>query len=508
MRQDNVKIVERDPRRARAVSAVSHQGMLEEEGLFWLDSSRLGGPLEEGPAVCVNTGWGAAAELLSDLRPAAFYGGPKPGTEAAGTEANRTEAAGTEANRAEADRTEAAGTEVAGAEADRTEAAGAEANRAEANRTEAAGTEAAGTEADGIGASAQDQGRPGMRVNLLALGDVGGTVLIGLKLLGGGAISRLGICDISPQMCSRWECEMNQIAYPWDYDALPPVSAVPQEELFDCDVFVFCASKAVPPIGGEAQRSGADKKSGEGGEAGEGGQIRDGEEGREALDVRMIQFEANRKIVGSYARMARKAGFRGLFAVVSDPVDPLCREAFLESNRPDSRFKGGGADGGSGAEAGDFDGKGLRPEQIQGYGLGVMNGRAAYYAKKEERFASFLTEGRAYGPHGKDLVIANSIENYDDGLSKELTGLAAEANIRIRELGFKPYIAPALSSAALSLLLTMKGQWHYSSVFLGGVFMGCKNRFGEMGLETESLPLPEELYRRLKYAYDELDKIT
>lgn len=385
----DIGFVKRNPLRARAVSAAPYREMLcGDEGLFWLDSGKLGQLLPE-PKICVNTQWGASETLLSDVRPSFAFGGVK-------------------------------------------------AEWGDGGKGESA------------------------RVNLLALGDVGGTVLTGLKLLGGDVISEIGICDIDEKVCRRWEYEMNQTAYPWDYGVLPPVKIVEREALFDCDVFVFCASKGVPPVGAEAG------------------------------DVRMAQFEANRRIVADYAKMARQTGFSGLFAVVSDPVEPLCREAFLQSNRQ---------------ETGNFDGKGLRPEQIQGYGLGVMNGRAAYYAGKDSRFASFLTEGRAYGPHGKDLVIANSIKGYDDKLSRELTRLAAAANLRTREMGFKPYIAPALSSAAIPILLTLRGSWHYSSVFLGGVYMGCKNRFGRYGLETEALPLPELLYNRLRYAYEQLDRI-
>ena len=299
-------------------------------------------------------------------------------------------------------------------------------------------------------------------VHLLALGDVGGTVLIGLKLLGADCIQEIGICDLDEKVCRRWECEMNQTAFPWDYDRLPPVKVVDTQKLFDCDLFVFCASKGIPPVGAKV------------------------------VDVRMAQFEANRTIVESFARMARLRNFQGVFAVVSDPVDPLCKAAFLASNED---------------ENGKFDKKGLLPEQIQGYGLGVMNARAAYYAKQEERFADFLTEGRAYGPHGQDLVIANSIENYDDERSVELTKMAVEANLRTRELGFKPYIAPALSSAAISLILTMKGEWHYSSNFLGGVYMGSRNRYTMQGLEIESLPLPQKLYKRLTRAYEGLGAI-
>jgi len=300
------------------------------------------------------------------------------------------------------------------------------------------------------------------RVHILGLGDVGGTLLIGLKLLGGDVISAIGICSRG-NSAQRYEYEMNQIAYPWDYDQLPEVEIVGPEDLFECDVFVFCASAQVPAVGADI------------------------------ADVRMVQLEANRVIMKEYAVMARKKSFKGLFAVVSDPVDPLCRVAWLESNKN---------------ETGVTDGKGLEPGQIRGYGLGVMNSRAGYYAKRDPRFRSFLTEGRSFGPHGKDLVIANSIEHYDDALSRELTKLAVEANLKTRETGYKPYIAPALSSGAISLLLTLRGEWHYSSTWLGGVFLGARNRVTENGTELESLPLPEALYRRIEHAYQELKRIV
>lgn len=55
----------------------------------------------------------------------------------------------------------------------------------------------------------------------------------------------------------------------------------------------------------------------------------------------------------------------------------------------------------------------------------------------------------------------------------------------MRKLGYKPYVAPALSSGALSLLALLRGQWHYSSVYDGQVFMGCRNRLTPAGIETE-----------------------
>ena len=136
-----------------------------------------------------------------------------------------------------------------------------------------------------------------------------------------------------------------------------------------------------------------------------------------------------------------------------------------------------------------------------------MNARAAYYARKDPRFASFLTEGRSFGPHGEDLVIANSIRNYDDALSRRLTEQAVRANLRMRELGFKPYIAPALSSGALSLLLCLRGQWHCSSTYLDGVFMGARNRVLPTGTELERLPLPQALRDRLQTTMDRLRAI-
>lgn len=301
-----------------------------------------------------------------------------------------------------------------------------------------------------------------VRVNLLALGDVGSTLLMGLRLMGGDVISSIGICDLREGVAQRWEFELNQIQLPGPYDVLPPVEIVSPEQLFDGDVFLFCASRFVPDT---AVKTG---------------------------DVRMAQYRLNRELAALYAQKARQARYRGLFCVVSDPVDPLCRAVLTESNR---------------APSGEMDYQGLFSHQVRGFGLGVMNARAAYYARNDPRFASFLTEGRSFGPHGEDLVIANSIRNYDDALSRRLTEQAVRANLRMRELGFKPYIAPALSSGALSLLLCLRGRWHCSSTYLDGVFMGARNRVLPTGTELERLPLPQALQDRLQTTMDRLRAI-
>lgn len=285
------------------------------------------------------------------------------------------------------------------------------------------------------------------KVNIIALGDVGRTMLLGLQLLGGEIIEEIGIFDMNHNNVLRLEHEMNQIMFPFEEKHIPPVKVIEEEQLCHCDVLIFCASKGVPDLGAKG-------------------------------DVRMMQLEANKDIIAHYASLTKKANFQGMVAVVSDPVDPLSKAFLLES--------------------------GLAPGQVQGFGLGVMNARAKYYAKKEPKLAAYLEEGRAFGPHGKDLVIANSIENYDDELSRELTQKVTTANLAVRELGFKPYIAPALSSAAISIILMLEGKWHYSCIWFGEAFLGIKNKVEDGVVLYEDLDVCEELYARIKGAYDNL----
>ncbi|MCI2061220.1 MAG: lactate dehydrogenase [Eubacteriaceae bacterium] len=295
--------------------------------------------------------------------------------------------------------------------------------------------------------------KTGLKVNVLGMGDVGGTLLLGLKILGAGTIDSIGICDLNENALKRYEAEMNQISLPDDYSAFPKVYITPPEKLFEADAVIFCATRGVPEV------------------------LKDAAPG----DVRMAQFEGNRPIVGMYAEQGAREGFKGLFMVVSDPVDPLCREASL---------------------------RGLDPYGIQGYGLGVMNARAAYHAALDERFSAYFKEGRVYGPHGEDLVVADSVEHYCQEISLELTKLTTESNLEMRKLGFKPYIAPAMSSGAISIMETLKGGWHYGSVFFGekdsGAFLGLRNRMTAGGTEVEDLPLDDTLFERINYAYENL----
>lgn len=280
------------------------------------------------------------------------------------------------------------------------------------------------------------------KINIVGLGDVGGTLITGLRLLGEDCIDEIGIYDKDINKINRWEYECNQIQSPNLNLNLPKIKVLNEDEIFNCNMFVFCVSVGVPKIGNEIK------------------------------DVRLVQFEGNSKIVSFYAKLAKEKKFKGIFAIVSDPVDFLCKSALKE---------------------------GLDPEQVRGYGLGVMNARAAYYAGKDPKLKNYSIEGRAFGPHGKGLVIANSIDNYDENLSDILTKKTREANLEIRSFGFKPYIAPALSSGSFSLIATIKSEWHYSATFLNGAFMGIRNKFINNTIELETYKnMPPNLLKKLE----------
>jgi len=300
------------------------------------------------------------------------------------------------------------------------------------------------------------------KVNIIGLGDVGGGLLTGLRLLGGSCIESIGIYDKNINAIKRWELEANQIFCPFTAYKFPEVYQLREENILDCDIFIFCATVGVPSLGEEQE------------------------------DVRMKQFKGNSKIISDYARKAREKSFKGIFAVISDPVDLLCKAVFLTSNKSIS---------------GEFDFKGLAADQMRGYGLGVMHARAVYYAKQNTETAEYNREGRAFGPHGQGLVIANSLKKYDETLSDMLTDQTVKANLEVRKTGFKPYVAPALSSGSYPLIATMSGKWHYSATFMGGVFMGAKNRLLKSGTEIERLDLPVILAEKIKRSYQELGNI-
>ncbi len=283
------------------------------------------------------------------------------------------------------------------------------------------------------------------RVTLLGLGDVGGTLATGLRLLGGDVIEALRLYDRDEKRVERWRQELGQIL-DVNKPAHPPISKATEENLFDTDVFIFTASKGVPAIG------------------------------EEGTDVRMVQFEANRDIVLHYAHLAADQRFKGYFFVVSDPVDLLCQEVAKAMILP--------------------------PEQIKGFGLGVMFARAAYMAS--ERDVDFLAKGRVYGPHGRGLIVTTDPEETHPEIDGPLNEAVVTANLAVRATGFKPFIAPAYSSGALSILNALRGHWHDSTVMIEGVAVGLRNRLGAGGVEIEKKRLSPGLLDRILETAEEL----
>lgn len=337
-------------------------------------------------------------------------------------------------------------------------------------------------------------------VTIAGLGDVGRTVALGVTLACGDVVGRIRLYDLQRNQCERMEIEIGQMRDPAGDVRIPAVEVAEEENLFDTDVFLFCVARAVPPVG-----SGV-------------------------TDVRMAQYAVNRPIVMSYAEMAGNAGYTGLFGVVSDPVDLLCgaaleaqsrvteaqthsaeaQECVAEAQAHSTEAQECVTEARTHSAEGQVHAAETRhahpmsPYQIQGFGLGVMAGRAAYYAARDPRYAGFLTEGRLYGPHGKDLVVANSTDpnHYDDALSRALTEQVVTANQAVRALGFKPFMAPAISSAALTVRAVLLGKWNYSAQYLGGMYYGAWNRTTADGVEREETEIPDALWERVQTAYE------
>lgn len=300
--------------------------------------------------------------------------------------------------------------------------------------------------------------KPGKwKVNLIGLGDVGGTLLTGLRLLGGDVIDRIGIYDLDQNKINRWLYEGNQIVSLND-TSYPEIIKLREDEIFSCDAFIFCVTVGIPGLDSTIK------------------------------DIRMAQYEKNSKIIKGYCEKGRKKNFNGLFAVVSDPVDLLCYSAFEGFNQDSN---------------GNFDYLGIPAENIKGYGLGVMNGRAAFYGGE-----NYLREGRVFGPHGKGLVAVNSVDNYDEKLSDFLTEKAANCNLEIREFGYKPYIAPALSSGAISIIDTLRGKYNYSNVFIDNAFFGIKNRITKSGVQIEKINYNRLIFTKISETHKYLKNFS
>jgi len=208
------------------------------------------------------------------------------------------------------------------------------------------------------------------------------------------------------------------------------VEAASLPEMFRrCDAFLFAAARAVPPLGAPG-------------------------------DVRLPQFEPNREALRAAVDAAGEAAYPGLFFIISDPVELLAQAGFHDSNAP----------------RGEFLGRGLAPERMAGLALGIMWGRALARARAEGCGARVARRGVPYGPHSTDVLVYDDPADPDLELSRAMTQAARTGNYRIRDLGYIPFIGPALSSIVLTLPALLAGREVLASTFVDGVYFGAPSR--------------------------------
>jgi hypothetical protein len=169
-------------------------------------------------------------------------------------------------------------------------------------------------------------------------------------------------------------------------------------------------------------------------------------------------------------------------------VELLAQAAFHDSNGPDGTFLG----------------RGLAPERIAGLALGVMWGRALAQAQAAGAGARVARAGVPYGPHSTEVLVFDDPAGPDYELSRAMTQAARTGNTRVRELGYIPFIGPALSSIVLTLPQLLAGREVLASGWVDGVYFGapCRLRWGLTPVRRKVAPevrrQVEELHGRVR----------
>ena len=57
------------------------------------------------------------------------------------------------------------------------------------------------------------------------------------------------------------------------------------------------------------------------------------------------------------------------------------------------------------------------------------------------------------------------------------------------------------------ILQALRGQYHYGTAPIGGVYFGCRSRYTPYGLELERLPLAAQLQKHIAAAYADLKEM-
>jgi len=264
-------------------------------------------------------------------------------------------------------------------------------------------------------------------VGISGLGRVGGLAASALAAMDAvrTRIGTLLVHDSAGENLERMRQELAAVASWRDAIALPAVEAATLPEMLRrCDAFVFAAASAVPPLGAEG-------------------------------DVRLPQFGPNRQALQGALEAAAAADYTGLFFVISDPVELLAQCAFHDSNAR---------------------GPGLAPERVAGLALGINWGRALAQARAMGFGERVARKGVPYGPHSTDVLVFDDPAGPDPELCRAMTEAARSGNYRIRDLGYIPFIGPALSSIALTLPELLQGREVLGSTFVDGIYFGAPAR--------------------------------
>jgi hypothetical protein len=285
-------------------------------------------------------------------------------------------------------------------------------------------------------AMAEPRRREAFVVGISGLGRVGG---LAASALAAADTSRTRIDTLLLHDCDRANLERmrQELASVASWRSEVPLPRIETAELPEmlrrCDAFLFAAARAVPPLGAPG-------------------------------DVRLPQFEPNHAALRETLDEATAADYTGLFFMISDPVELLAQASFHDSNAP------GGA----------FLGHGLAPERVAGLALGIMWGRALAQAEAAGCGERVALRGVPYGPHSTDVLMFDDPADPDPELSAAMTQAARTGNYRVRDLGFIPFIGPALSSIALTLPALLSGREVLASSFVDGVYFGapCRLRWG------------------------------
>ena len=94
------------------------------------------------------------------------------------------------------------------------------------------------------------------------------------------------------------------------------------------------------------------------------------------------------------------------------------------------------------------------------------------------------------------LPAGSEFRDPDHGL-EGLTGRRLLFAVALDEGGCNEAYYRMLSRLRRSLTL-LRGQWHYASVYMDGIFMGCRSRLTPAGIEVEQPALPAALQARIQ----------